>query len=559
MINIEHFIINHFHLNILLLLGLSLFGGTLGGRLFQKLRIPQVVGYIIIGLILGDTFTGFISTEIVNTLQPFNYFALGLIGFMIGGELKKKVFQKYGKQFLIILLSEGLTAFFVVSLITTVISFIIFRNITTSIALGLLLGAIASATAPAATTDVLWEYKARGPLTRTVLGIVALDDGLALVLFAIASGIAGILTGNNESGIFILVLKTIYEIGGSVVLGVILGYLLSIILKTQRDDDKMLMFSIGFVLLSIGISIAIQLDMLITAMTLGAITVNTVPKRSRNVFELTERFTPPIYVLFFVLVGAKLDLRSITWPIIFLASSYLIGRTVGKMTGAYWGAKLSGAPEGVRKFLSLCLFSQAGVAIGLSILAGQRFTPEISQIIVIVITTTTFIVQLIGPYFVKTAVIKAKEAGLNITEDDLLKKSRISEIMGKNIPVIKENDDLNSVLNKFATSDNLYFPVTDRDNNLKGIISIDRIKETFLESEIAGFLLAHDIMEEVSVSASSLDPIIDVRALMDKNIMECMPITDKLGKLEGFVERRQIQRLISAKIAAIHQQADILG
>jgi len=202
-----------FHLNILLLLGLVLFGGTIGGRLFQKIRIPQVVGYIIVGILLGRTGAGIIDEHIIKLFQPFNYFALGLIGFMIGGELKKETFQKYGKQLMYILSFEGLMAFFLVSTLVIVVGnhFLESRELVWS--LGLLLGAIASATAPAATTDVLWEYKTRGPLTTTVLGIVGMDDGLSLMLFAIASSIAASLIGGVSSGIFNTFFHIIYELG----------------------------------------------------------------------------------------------------------------------------------------------------------------------------------------------------------------------------------------------------------------------------------------------------------------------------------------------------------
>lgn len=556
---ITDFINSNFHINILLILGFALFGGTLGGRLFQKFKIPQVIGYLIIGLLLGDMLTGFISVDIVKALQPFSYFALGLIGFMIGGELKKSVFVKYGRQFITILLFEGLTAFIIVSILISIVGFILFRDIKLSITLGLLLGAIASATAPAATTDVLWEYKSKGPLTRTILGIVALDDGLALILFACASAAAGIIMGTSNTPVLMLMLKTLYEIGGSIILGTGLGLILTYIIKIQRDEDKMLMFSLGFVLLSIGASMALKMDMLITAMVLGAITINTIPRKSKEIFTLTENFTPPIYVLFFVLVGANLDFKHITGTILLLAAAYLLGRTGGKMMGAFFGAKISNAPKGVRKFLSFCLFSQAGVAIGLSILAGQKFSPELANVIVLVITLTTFIVQLIGPYFVKYAVVKSGESGLNVTEEDILRSSTVSDIMTKNVPIIIEDEDLNTVLQKFADSDNLYFPVVDRNSKFQGIISVDRIKQVFSESQLSGILLAHDIIDNCNVSARPNDRIIDVQTEMKRNMLEYIPVLDRDDILQGFLEKRQVEKLISLRIAEINRKADSLG
>ena len=188
------------HLNILFLLGIALLGGTIGGRIFQKLHIPKVVGYITIGILIGQSGLKLITIDTIHSLKPLNYFALGLIGFMIGGELKKEVITKYGKQFMLILLSEGIGAFVAVALFIAIAGIFIFGNFTNGLALGLLLGAIASATAPAATTSVLWEYRTRGPLTRIVLGIVALDDGLALLLFSIAAFSAGIPNASQPMG-----------------------------------------------------------------------------------------------------------------------------------------------------------------------------------------------------------------------------------------------------------------------------------------------------------------------------------------------------------------------
>ncbi|HOY10877.1 MAG TPA: cation:proton antiporter, partial [Candidatus Omnitrophota bacterium] len=206
--------ISHFHLNMLLVLGLALFGGTIGGRLFQKIKVPQVVGYILIGFLLGPSVIGVINAPMLQTLMPFSYFALGLIGFMIGGELNRETLKKYGKQFMIILLFEGLFAFVLVTLLIGGIGTLFFKDTKMVWSLALLLGAISSATAPAATTDVLWEYKAKGPLTTMVFGIVALDDVLAIILFAVASSVVTHLIGTSQNASFAAFFQPLYEIGG---------------------------------------------------------------------------------------------------------------------------------------------------------------------------------------------------------------------------------------------------------------------------------------------------------------------------------------------------------
>jgi Kef-type K+ transport system membrane component KefB/predicted transcriptional regulator len=547
-----------FQWNILLLLGLALFGGTIGGKLFQKLRIPQVVGYIIIGIVFGEMFLGVISLEIVRILQPLSYMALGLIGFMIGGELKKEMFVKSGKQLLFILLFEGVFSFVLVTLFTSIVAFFIFKNWNLSISLGILLGAISSATAPAATTDVLWEYKTKGPLTRMVLGIVAMDDGLALLLFAVAASIAGVLM-NNTGFKIASILQPVYEIIVSIVMGVLLGYFLSRTIKNQIEEDKILVFSLGLVLLNLGLSIALKLDMLLSSMAMGAMAVNYSPRKSKEIFNLTNKFTPPIYILFFVLVGAKLQIKHFSVPIFVLLLAYLFGRTAGKMFGSFLGARISKAARSIQKYLPLCLFSQAGVAIGLSILAGQKFSNDIADLIIIVITTTTFVVQLIGPPFVKIAVQKAHEVGLNINENDLLKKIRVASIMDSSIPLINETADLNKVLRIFSKNQYFYFPVIDDRKKLVGIISIDSIKEFFIEYELSSFLVAYDIMDRVPVTSSKNELAVELKNKMKKYDIEYMPVVSADNTMEGFVERRQIDKIISQKIMELHKKADTLG
>ena len=541
------------HLSILFLLGLALFGGTVGGKIFQKIRIPQVVGYIIVGILIGQTGAKFIDKHTVDMLRPFNYFALGLIGFMIGGELKKETFKKYGKQFIYILSFEGITAFIAVSTFVIIVGSFFFENTKLAWALGLLLGSIASATAPAATTDVLWEYKTRGPLTTTVLGIVALDDGLALLLFAFASSIAGILVGNTNGGILNALFVPLYEIGGSISIGILSGFILSKILKKCNEEDKILAFTIGTVLLVLGISVIINVDILLAAMGLGVMITNYNPRKSKEAFKLVEKFTPPIYVLFFVLFGAKLNLNRITLFVGILAFVYLIGRTAGKMFGANLGARISGAEISIQKYLPLCLFSQAGVAIGLSILVGHRFPGEIGNATLVIITTTTFIVQIIGPPFVKLAVVKAKEVGLNITEDDLIKKTLVKDIMDKDIPLIYEHMALGEILRIFSRHKNLFYPVVDSRKRLTGIITIDNIKNTFVTSGLDKFLVAQDLIEPVIAVVTPETPMSDVKNLLEKNHLEYLPVVSNGNKVVGFLESREITRLISRKIGELHR------
>ncbi|MBN2482782.1 MAG: cation:proton antiporter [Candidatus Omnitrophica bacterium] len=551
--------ISFFDLNILLLLGLALFGGTIGGRVFQKLKIPQVVGYIIIGIVVGQTGFNIIDKEIIETMQPFNYFALGLIGFAIGGELKREVFKRYGKQFAIILLSEGLIAFIVVFLLVGFLGTLFFGQGTYYWALGLLLGAISSATAPAATTDVLWEYKTRGPLTTMVLGIVAMDDGLALMLFAIASSIAAKLLGQSTEGFIPALVHPLYEIGGAIVVGTLAGLSLSKMIRKYTERERVLAFSLGAVLFVLGFSLAIKVDMLLAAMALGTVVVNCVPRMSKEVFKLVSSFASPLYVLFFVLIGAKLNMHNMTLPVIAIASIYLIGRTIGKMVGAMLGGRFSGAPSTVQKYLPFCLFSQAGVAIGLSIVAYHAFPGDIGLSIVIIITASTFVVQLLGPTSVKYAVEKAQEVGLNITEEDILRKARVEDVMDKNYPLMYKNIPLTDILDIFSQHECLYYPVVETGERLAGVITVESIRRSFQYHDLGHIFVAHDIMDPPPPDIPSHIPISEAREMMDKCNLDYLPVVTEEKRVVGVLERGMVNRYVSTKMIELEQKVASLG
>ncbi len=551
-------ILNQADLNVILLLGIIVFFGTFGGRLFQVLKIPQVVGYITVGIILGLSGIRFINLSILNALQPFNAFALGLIGFMIGGELEISTLRKFGKQFTYILLMESLGAFFFVSLFISILGYILYGNLPFAVSLGLLMGAIASATAPAATTDVLWENKTKGPLTTTVLGIVAMDDGVALLLFAFASSIASSLLGKTDAGVVLSILRLVYEIGVAVLLGVLIGFILNKIIRNFNDEDKILAFSLGALLLLIGLAQVLEVDMILGAMSMGFYISNYAPKRSEETFNLVGKFTPPIYVLFFVLVGAKLNIANISIIVGILAVVFLFGRLLGKALGATLGASLSKAPLGVRKYLPFCLLSQAGVAIGLSIVAGQTFKGSVGDVIIMVVTTTTFVVQIAGPPFVKYAVTKAGEVGLNITEEDLIKKSKADDIADRSIPHIRETDNITKILNLFSERDNFYYPVVDKDEKLVGIVSIDHLKDTFIASELSDYLLAYDIMEPVICTCTPDTEATEIRNDLKRFDIQSMPMVDKEGRVLGMIENRGLQQLFSRRIAQLQMKAKTL-
>ncbi len=547
--------------NFILVLAMILFLGTLGGFIFKLLHLPQVVGYIAIGILIGQTGFHLLNSKIITTLSPISNIALSLIGFLVGAELKISVLKKYGKQFTAILLFESITPFITVAFSVGLVSYLVTHQLKSSIALGLLLGAMSSATAPAATTDVLAENRTKGPLTTTLLGIVAMDDAVALILFAIVSTIAGGLLGERTGSLLSQLLAIIYNITVSSALGALAGLLLNLLAKwIKNDNGRILAFALGIILLLTGVGLYLQLDTILSAMAMGFFIVNFAKFKTDNLFNVVDRFTPPIYVLFFVLVGAKINIWSISPFFAILAVVYVLARTFGKSIGSSFGAKITNAPDTVRKYMKWCLLSQAGVAIGLSMSAGQMFPHTVGPTIIMIITATTFIVQLIGPISVKHGVTKAGEVGLDVTEEDLIRESKVSDILAyeKKAPPLNDNATFEKVLETFSRQESLSSPVCSSDNKLVGIITVDNLKEALLLGDVAEGLLAYDLMNPSGITCKPDCSLLDVKEMFQANNVDTIPIVDDKGTFVGIIEQRSIEKYFRRKVLELHEKLSSL-
>ena len=551
-----------------LLLGVMLFFGSAGGRLFQKLKVPQVVGYIVIGILLGVSGFWILGKETIVALNPISTIALSLIGFLVGAELKIDVVKKYGKQFVGILLGESLTPFFVVGLLTAAATWLFTHEIKTAVSIGLLLGAICAATAPAATTDVLKEYRTKGPLTTTILGIVAMDDAVALILYAVASSIAAPLLGGRSISLLAQLGAIAYDIFGSIMLGLAAGFVLSTILAhTMNDDGRVLGFSLGVLFLSTGLCELLALDNILAAMSIGFFMANFAHKKTRAMFRLVERFTPPIYVLFFVTVGAKLNIWIITPFFAVIALLYVGGRTLGKTIGSRLGAVLTKAPESVRKYLPFCLLSQAGVAIGLSIAAGNDFPDSVGPQIMLIITATTFIVQILGPICVKYGVTKAGEAGLDVTVEDIMKQTRVSEVTLNGMPVcsatshtiVNDMDTIGTLITQFAAHENTNYAVRGSDGTLCGQISLERIKEAMQLGDFAEGIPAMDIMNHQTVTCQPNLPLSDAYTMYAEHDTDAISIVDAQQKPLGILEKYTVDHYLHMRVVELEHTVQTMG
>ena len=552
-----------------LLLGIIIFAGAFGGWLFQKLKIPQVVGYIVIGIIIGSSGMHILEPQVISALDPFSTVALSFIGFLVGAELKFTTIKKYGKQFVSILLFEAITPAIIVGSLITIVVYVVTKNFVHALSLGLVLGAICSATAPAATTDVLVEYRTKGPLTTTVYGIVAMDDAVALILYTIASTIVRPLIGGNSLPFGIQLLNIARDIFGSIAIGAAFGFVLTFILRgVINSESRALSFSLGCLFLCTGITQIFNFDNILAAMSIGFIIVNFAPAKVNNIFALVAKYTPPIYVLFFVLVGAKLNIWIITPFLGIIAIIYVLGRTFGKAIGSTFGAWITKAPKAVQKYLPFCLLSQAGVAIGLSIAAGNDFADSIGPEILLIITATTFIVQLVGPIFVKIGVTKAGECGLNITIDDIKKNSRVTDIVIQNQKIcnydspaiVSENDTLFSILNSFSRNPNLNYVVKNpSDGTLAGIISLNHLKEVMQIGDFAESMLAMDVMDKPIAVCKPSTTLPEAYELFDKYDVEALPIVDSENEPVGILEKNTVDHFLHIQLINLHRKVDELG
>ncbi|ORC36928.1 hypothetical protein B4O97_04705 [Marispirochaeta aestuarii] len=539
-------------LNALLFIGIALFGGTIGGRLFQKIRIPQVVGYILIGLALGESGMGFLSSVTLDRFQAINYFALGLISFSLGGELKFATLKKNGRQFTYILFLEALGAFFLVSLAVFWPLRLLFSD-SVALAVSLLLGSIAAATAAAGTTDVLSEYRARGIVTSTLLGIIALDDILALFLFTILAGVAAPLLGFGGENLLASMMFPLYETFGAVALGLLSGFALIWLLKKYTEEEKIFVFAMGAILLVLGASIFLDVDMLMTAMIMGAVLVNKAPRKSKIVFNLIERFSTPIYVLFFVFVGASLKFASLSPLILLMIGIFILARFTGKTLGVRLGGRLSGAPNKLRKYLPYCLLSQSGVAVGLAIVAAQRFPGAVGETILIMVTTSTFILQLLGPTLIKYAVDKADEAGKNISEEVLKEQLKLAELLSPEDAFVRDATPISEVIHRFAETSFSELCVLDKNDRLIGVISFDNLKTVLVSSELNHFLLAVDIMSPLPVLASPELSLREAEKRMRKTGVEYIAAVDGEGRFRGIAEQRGIDSFARKRYLAMQE------
>lgn len=542
------------HLGVLMILGIGVFGGIVGAYIFQRLHIPQVVGYIMMGLLIGDVGLGLVDAEAIEGLESLNLFALGIIGFLVGGELHVDIFKKQGKQLFSILLFEGILASVLVALPVTGFMYLLTKDMKLSLSAGIVFGAIASATDPASTLNVLWEYRSRGIVTTTLIAIVALDDALAMTLYGIGTTAAQILNGDSAS-FGTEMLHTFFELGGAVVMGLIAGLVLRSMTSLLTSPEKLFTSTIGLILLVIGIAAALEMDVILAAMTLGVTIINFSPKRSKEIFSTVRSFADPIYVIFFVLVGARLNISSMPGWLWGIVAIYVIGRSTGKIVGAYIGGRLTGAAPAVQKYTGLGLFAQGGIAVGLSIMAAHHLgdvmvneTLSLGDMIIFGVTASTFVLQITGPPLIKLASKLAGEIGRDVTEEDVIETWTVNDVMKTSVPPITQGTPLTHIFQIFSVHDYSMYPVVDGKNNLKGILSLDGMKGIMISPDTWDWVLATDVMTESKRTVNPEMPLNTAIDYMRDHSVEEVPVIDADQHVVGMLDSRSIRIRLTEEV-----------
>lgn len=386
-------------MNLILKVTIALAVGFIGGKFIEILKLPNVSGYLLIGVLLGSSFFNIISPEDIEVLEVISELALAFIAFNIGSEFVIKEIKKFGRKIFWITLGEVIGA---ILLVFSVMYFVFRQDFPFSI----VIASMSAATAPAATLLVIRQYQAKGPLTKTILPVVALDDILGIIAFGIALALAKVSISGESLSVISLILSIGGEIFGSILLGFVLGLILTISVKKLQSHDDYQIASLIAIGLGMGISTGLGLSPLLTNIVIGTTLVNLVPRTDR-VFGSVNNFVPAFYVLFFTLAGASLEL-GILRQIGLIGTAYVLARGFGKYMGSYIGSTYVKAEDVVKKYLGFALLPQGGISIGLLILVRQQM-PEYSDAITTIIMFSILIYETSGPIFSKYALKKSGE------------------------------------------------------------------------------------------------------------------------------------------------------
>lgn len=390
-------------MNVLFYISIAMLAGLLMTRITKRLRLPNVTAYLIAGVLIGPCVFNLVGSETLGTLSVITQCALGFIAFSIGDEFKISTLKEIGKAALIITVFESLFAVIAVMCVTLLLGF--------DPVICLMLGALAASTAPAATLLVVRQYKAEGPLTRMLLPVVAADDATGLIAYSIFVSIALSLVNGESLNAMNTVLLPLLHIVEALLIGAVLGFLLALSHRFFRSHTNRMSFAIAFIMLGVGIADRLGLSNLLLCMALGAVYAN-LSEDAERVLKVLDDWTYPLFMLFFVISGAQLNLNTLPHVGV-LGLVYILVRFGGKFLGAWLGGTITRQPAVVKDNLGWALMPQAGVAIGLATMLLSELPPLYAQQIQTVILSATLVYEIVGPIATKSALKRAGEISLH--------------------------------------------------------------------------------------------------------------------------------------------------
>jgi len=387
-------------MNISLKIAIIILFGIAGGKVSKRLNLPNVTGYLLAGLLLGPSFLKVVDPSDAGIIEFVNEFALGIIAFAIGGEFFLPDLKKLGKDVFVITVMEVVG---VLAIVFVMMRYVLGQSFVFSI----IIASMSAATAPAGTVMVIKQYRADGPLTRTILPVAALDDVLGIIAFGICMSLAKISIGatGDVSKVMMFAapfLEIIYSIG----LGFVVGYVFTFLSTKIKSHDHMLCLILVTILGTTGLANMFGISALLCNMVVGATACN-LNRNIKRIFDIINEFAPPIHLLFFTFAGASLNL-SVLKSIGFLGVVYALSRAIGKISGATIGAKMVNAPPRVQKWLGLALLPQGGISIGLSMIVARELPDHAGEIIT-VIPFSVLVFEIMGPILAKISITKAGE------------------------------------------------------------------------------------------------------------------------------------------------------
>ena len=383
---------------LLIDVAIILISGILFGRIVKYIKLPNVTGYLIAGLLLGPSFLDFIPGEMVGNFAIISDIALGFIAFSIGSEFNLSYFKKVGAAPIIIAICESFGAIILVSVTLILLGF--------DLQLSIILGAIAAATAPAQTIMVINQYKSKGSLTSMLMSVVAIDDATALIGFGFATTVVKMMSSTADTHILLSILHPIYEILISVIIGAVVCIIMKLLFQWFKKSSNRLCIIVSAILFTYWFANLVEGSPLLACMALGGILVNIFDD-IEHIVNISDSFSPPIFMIFFVISGAGFEISALK-GIGAIGLLYVVMRVIGKWAGAYLGGKITKQENKICKYLGPTLMPQAGVALGLIVAAGT-VVPEFAPQIRVIILCSTFIYSIIGPIAAKIALVRSGE------------------------------------------------------------------------------------------------------------------------------------------------------